>query len=312
VTRALGAALALALLVLGAPSPVRAQDGPRPTLAGHTFVSTDLVPDAFVRTYARTSLGAAISQSVDYPPIVVGADTLKVLNGSLNYATLGLEYQGLLRDWIAARISLGLVTRLGTQGASLVREGITLVQGYDFGFLIRLRQTDKTSLCGTVGAANQWVTQVDVEQYRQDVANGVPNAKLVDYVPAVRTNAGLRYAWAASPSFGVTALGQTTYGDAPQRHDLTSWGWDLGVSLDYDLAPSHHIPFGAALASRLTSAPGLTNTSNGNSSQTVLRLAYAGRNDVIALDFLGLFDRQNSLAEAIWASGVAFSMRTYF
>jgi len=306
------AAVALVLLALCASSPARAQEGPRPELAGHTFVSTDLVPDAFVRTYARTSLGAAVSQSVDYPPIVVGTDTLKVLNGSLNYATLGLEYQGLMRDWIAARISLGLVTRLGTQGASLVREGITLVQGYDFGFLIRLRQTEKTSLCGSIGAANQWVTAIDMEQYRQDVANGVPNPRVIDYIPAVRTNAGLRYAWAASPSFGVTALGQTSYGDAPRRQELTSWGWDLGLSVDYDFAPSHHIPLGAALASRLTSAPGLTNTDNGSSSQTVLRIAYTGRNDVIALDMLGLFDRQNSLAEAIWAGGVQFSMRTYF
>jgi len=151
-----------------------------------------------------------------------------------------------------------------------------------------------------------------VKQYQEDVANGVPNARLIDYVPTVRTNVGLRYAWAASPSFGVTALGQTSYGDAPRRHDLTSWGWDLGVSLDYDFAPAHHIPLGAALASRVTSQPGLTNTDNGNTSQTVLRIAYTGRNDVIALDILGLFDRQNSLAEAIWAGGMAFSMRTYF
>ena len=305
-------ALATFLLALGLAPLVHAQEDARPMLAGHTFVPTDLIPDAFVHTYARTSLGYAESQSVDYPPVVIGRDTLQVLNGALSYATLGIEYQALLRDWIATRVSIGLVSRLGSQGSSLINEGVTLVQGYDFGFLARLRQTEKTSLCGTLGVANQWVTIIDVQQFAEDVANGVPNARLIDYVPAVRTTAGLRYAWAASPAFGVTVLGQGSYGDAPRRQQLTSWGWDLGASVDYDFAPSRHIPLGTALAYRITSQPGLATTDNGNSSQTVLRIAYTGRREMVALDILGLFDRQNTLAEAIWAGGMAFSMRTYF
>jgi len=316
------AALAALLLALGAAPEARAQakdlitpqlaDTPRPSLAGHTFVSTDLVPDAFVRTYVRSSLGYAEAQSVDYPPVVVGGDSLQTLNGSLTYATLGLEYQAKLRDWIATRIAAGLVTRLGTQGSSLVNEGVTVTSGYEFGFLGRLRQTPKSILCGTLGVADQSVTIVDVHQFAEDVANGVPNARLIDYVPAVRSNAGLRFAWAASRTFGVTLLGSTSYGDAPRRHETTSWGWDVGASVDYDAAPTHGIPLGAALAYRLTSLPGLTTTDNGNSSQTVLRVAYTGRHDLVAVDILGVFDRQNTLAQGIWAGGIAFSMRAYF
>jgi|KBSSwiStaDraftv2_1062776.scaffolds.fasta_scaffold571481_2 hypothetical protein len=306
------ATLVVVAFALGATRCARAQEDPRPSLAGHTFVATDLVPDAFVRTYVRTSLGYAGAQSIDYPPVVFGSDTLHVLSGSLTYATLGLEYQGRLRDWIATRIALGLVTRLGTQGSSLVNEGVTVNQGYDFGFLVRLRQSPKSMLCGTLGVTNQSVTIIDVHQFAEDVANGVPNARLIDYVPAVRSTAGLRFAWAASSAFGVTVLGSSSYGDAPRRHELTSWGWDLGASVDYDAAPGHGIPVGAALAYRLTSQPGLTTTDNGNSSQTVLRIAYTGGHSLVALDILGLFDRQNTLAESIWAGGLAFSMRSYF
>jgi len=306
------AMLAVTLLALAPLPRARAQGEPRPSLAGHTFVSTDLVPDAFVRSYARTSLGYAQAQSIDYPPTVIGPDTLQMLNGSLTYATLGIEYQGMLQDWIAARIAGGLVTRLGTQGSSLANEGVTLSQGYDFGFLARLRETPKSMLCGTIGVSSQWVTAVDVRQFAQDVANGVPNARLIDYVPTVRSNAGLRYAWAASRTFGVTLLGETSYGDAPQRRDPTSWGWNVGASVDYDFAPTHHIPLGTALAYRLSSLPGITTTDNGNTSQTVLRIAYTGTRDIVALDILGLFDRQNTQATAIWAGGMAFSMRAYF
>jgi hypothetical protein len=305
------AVLAMVLLAVGAAA-ARAQEDPRPSLAGHTFVSTDLIPDAFVRSYVRTSLGYAEAQSIDYPPLVIHGDTLQVLNGSLSYAILGIEYQAALRNWIAMRIAGALVSRLGTQGSSLAREGVTITQGYDFGFLAKLRQTPKSMLCGSIGVTNQNVTIVDVKQFAEDVASGVPNATLIDNVPTVRSDAGLRFAWAASRTFGVTLLGEGSYGDAPRRHQATSWGWNLGASVDYDAAPTHGIPVGAALGYRVTSLPAVTATDNGNSSQTVLRIAYTGKHELVALDFLGVFSRQNAEATAIWAGGTAFSMRIYF
>jgi len=298
-----------------APYAVRhaaAQDEPRPSLAGHTFVPTDLVPDAFVRTFVRSSLGYAEAQSIEYPPVVIGNDTLEVLNGNLSYATLSLEYQAKLRDWIATRIGAALVSRLGTQGSTLANEGVTVSQGYDLGFLAKLRETDKTMLSGTLGVTNQSVTIIDVKQFAEDVVDGVPNARLIDDVPTVRSDGGLRYAWAASPSFGVTLLGETSYGDAPRRHDRTSWGWNLGASFDWDAAPAHDIPLGAAFGYRLSSLPGVTPEDHGNSSQTALRIAYTGKHDVIATDMLGVFNRDNAKATAIWAGGAAFSMRVYF
>lgn len=306
------ATLALALLALGAAPRARAQEDPRPSLAGHTFVSTDLVPDAFVRSFVRSSLGYAEATSIDYPPLVIHGDTLQVLNGDLSYATLGLEYQAVLRDWIATRIGAGLVSRLGTQGSSLANEGVTITQGYDFGFLAKLRQTPKTMLCGSIAVTNQSVTIIDVKQFAEDVANDVPNARLVDDVRTVRSDAGLRFAWAASHTFGVTMLAEGSYGDAPRRHERTSWGWDAGASVDYDAEPSHGIPVGAAIGCRLTSLPGLTAADIGNSSQTVLRIAYTGKHDLVAVDILGVFNRQNAQATAIWAGGTAFSMRVYF
>jgi hypothetical protein len=306
------AALAMILLAVGAAPPARAQDDPRPSLAGHTFLSTDLVPDAFVRSYVRSSLGYAEAQSIDYPPLVINGDTLQVLNGSLSYNTLGIEYQGALRNWIAVRIAGALVSRLGTQGSSLANEGVTITQGYDFGFLAKLHETPNSMLCGSIGVTDQTVTIVDVKQFAEDVASGVPNATLIDNVPTVRSEAGLRFAHAASRAFGFTLLGEGSYGDAPRRHQRTSWGWNLGASVDYDAEPAHSIPVGAALGYRLTSLPALTATDFGNSSQTVLRIAYTGKHDVVAVDMLGVFSRKNAQATAIWAGGTAFSMRIYF
>lgn len=306
------ARLAVILLALGAAPRARGEEGPRPSLAGHTFVSTDLVPDAFVHTYVRTSLGYAQATSIDYGPLVVHGDTLQALNGSLSYATLALEYQNALRDWMAVGITGDLVTWIGTQTSSLVQEGVTVTQGYAFDWLARLRETPTTSLCGSLRFANHTVTVIDVRQFAEDVADGVPNARLIDNVPTVRSTAGLRFAWVASPPFGITLLGEGSYGDSPRRRGETAWGYGFGASVDYDLQAARGIPVGAALGYRLFSLPVLTATDEGNSSQTILRIAYTGKQDVIALDILGLFNRENSQASAIWAGGMAFSMRIYF
>ena len=305
--------LVAAVWLLGLATPLQAQTGPRPALADHEFVSTDLVPDAFVRTYVRTDVGAAISSGVDYPLIVVAGDTLAALNGDLAYARLDAEYQQKLRDWIAFRFAFGLRSRLGTKVASVVTEGVTVASGYDFGWLARLHESRKTSLCGSVAVTNQYITIVDVKQFAEDVANGVKEARLLDTVPTVRSTAGLRFAWAISRPFGLTVLSEGSYGDSPRRRDADSWEYSFGVSVDFDARPVWSIPLGAALAYRQTSLPAWSTEASGNSSETVLRLAYNAKSDLlVALDFHGVFSRDNARAAPVWAGGASLSTRCYF
>jgi hypothetical protein len=299
--------------LLGAAIPVPAQTGQRPALADHEFVSTDVVPDAFVRTYVRTNVGAAIASGVHYPVVVVAGDTLATLNGDLAYARLDAEYQQKLRDWIAFRFAFGLRSRLGTKLASIVTEGVTVASGYDFGWLARLHEGRKTSLCGSVAVSNQYITIVDVKQFAEDVANGVKEARLTDTVPTVRSDVGLRFAWAISRPFGVTAVSEASYGDSPRRRDADSWEYNFGVSVDFDARPVWSIPLGAALAYRQTSLPAWSTEANGNSSETVLRLAYNAKSDLlVAIDFHGVFSRDNARAAPVWAGGASLSTRCYF
>jgi hypothetical protein len=73
------------------------------------------------------------------------------------------------------------------------------------------------------------------------------------------------------------------------------------------------VPIGIALAYRQTSLPVVTTTDNGNVSETVLRLAYNGKTDfLIAIDVMGVLDRENLEADSVWAGGAAFSLRYYF
>jgi hypothetical protein len=302
-----GFALALAAM------PARAQTEPRPKLGDHQFVSTDLVPDAFVRTYFRTDVGYALTSEIHYPPVVVAGDTLTTLNGDLAYAILDAEYQQKLRDWIAFRIGLSLRSRLGTRPASLISEGVTVTSGYELGWLARLHESRKTSLCGSLAVTNQTITIMDIKQFAEDVANGVSDARLIDNVPTVRSNAGLRFAWAISHPFGLTAVASGSYGESPRRQQADSWEYDAGASVDFDGKAAWNIPLGVAIAYRQNSLPMWTSADHQNSSQTALRFAYNAKPDfLIAVDVLGVFNRENSRAAPVWAGGASFSMRYYF
>jgi hypothetical protein len=295
------------------PPRASAQATPRPTLGGHMFVSTDLVPDALVRTFVRNSLGYTMTSEFDYPPIIVGGDTLVALDGSLAYAILGIEYQQRLEDWIALRAAFGLRTRLGTQMSSLVSEGVNLTTGLELGWLVRLRETDRTALSATLDFTRQTLTLIDVRQFAEDVVNGEPNAALIDDVPTVRTTGGLRFAWAASRPVGVTLLLEGSYGQSPRRDEVDSWESGFGASVDIDGAPAWGVPIGLAFAYRQTSLPVLTRSDNGSVRQTLMRIAYTGKSDfLIALDVTGVIDRENLEADTVWAGGAAFSLRYYF
>jgi hypothetical protein len=305
--------LTMAMVALWTALPAEAQEGPRPTLGGHLFVSTDLIPDAFVRTYVRNSIGYSQAADFDYPPVVVRGDTLLALDGSLAYATLGMEYQHAIRDWIAVRLGVGMRTRLGTQLSSILSEGVNVTSGLEFGWLARLRQTPRTMLCGSLAVSSQNLTVIDVRQFTEDVIDGVADPSLIDDVPAVRSTAGLRFAWAASRPVGVTLLLEGSYGETPRRDEAESWEYGMGASVDFDAGAAWDVPIGIALAYRQTSLPVVTTTDNGNVSETVLRLAYNGKRDfLIAIDVMGVLDRENLEADPVWAGGAAFSLRYYF
>ena len=308
----IAAALAAVAPIVAAPD-VAAQEVTRPALAGHTFLSTDLVPDAFVRTYVRNSLGFAQALDIEFQTVVVRGDTLTVLDGDLVYAVLGFEYQHAVKDWLAARFGVAARTRLGTQVSSLVAEGVTVNGGVEFGWLARLHESRTTSLCGDLSFSNQTYTVIDVEQFVQDVIDRVPDPALIDEVPTVRTVGGLRFAWAASRAFGVTLLGEGSYGESPRRQEGDSWEYGLGASVDFDAGVAFGIPLGAAIAYRQSSLTALSSEDAKNTYQTALRLAYNGKPDfVFALDLTGALNRDSGRNEAIKAGGATISMRYYF
>jgi hypothetical protein len=306
-----------ALLVAGIAPGLAAQDIghgalKRPAIGGHTFLSSDAVPDPFVRSFVRQSLGIAQAVDLQFPLGIIDGDTLLLLEGDLTYAVLDFEYQHAVKDWLAARGRFNLRSRLGTDGTSLLAAGVQVNTGFEFGWLIRLLQTDKTILSASAEVGKRSFTVVDIRQFVLDIVDGVSNPQLVDNVPTVRGTGGLRFGWGVSRLFGLTALLEVGYGDASRRDQDGVFLYTLGSNLDFDVGAVTPVPISVGVGYSQTSV--IEQVDGDSDSRTVVvRLGYTGRPDfVIGVDIVGNALRDVNIAETVKSFGGVLTMRYYF
>jgi hypothetical protein len=300
-------------MIAVAVPPAGSQEIRRPNIGGHTFLSTDIVPDAFVRTYVRNSLGYAAAANLEYPSVVIGGDTLLSLEGNLSYATLGFEYQQAVKDWIALRVALDGRTRLGTQVSSIVLDGVTVNAGYDLRWLVRVHESSRTMLSGSLGLSQQTFTRIDVKGFVEDVIAGTPNPRIIDDVPALRSYAGAHLSWAISRPFGFTGILKGSYGETPWRDEPSGWGYEYGGTVDFDAGPAWRVPVGLALGYLQQSSPSLTNNISGASRTGVLRIAYNAQPDfIVGIDVTRMWNREENRSNTLAANGGALTLRYYF
>jgi len=308
--------LAVAVLVCGAGVLGAQEQGhgvlKRPAIAGHTFLSSDAVPDPFVRSYVRQSLGMARALDLSYPLGIIGEDTLALLEGDLTYAVLEFEYQHAVKHWLAARGRFNLRSRVGTEGTSLLTAGVQFNTGFEFGWLIRLLESDRVVVSLSADVSNRSFTVVNLAQFARDIINGVPEPVLTDKVPTVRGSGGLRFGWGVSRLFGLTAAFDGGYGDATRRDERARFVYSAGATLDFDLGAVTSVPIGVGLTYNQTSV--FQNVSTESAQRTaVVRVGYTGRPDfMIGLDAIGNIVRDIDVAGTVKAFGVILTMRYYF
>jgi hypothetical protein len=305
----------VALMV--ATAPAFGQDGEhgalkRPAIGGHTFLSSDVVPDPFVRTYVKQSLGMAQAVDLAFPLGVIDGDTLVLLTGDLTFAVLDFEYQHAVKDWLAVRGRFNLRSRLGTSGVSLLAEGLQVTTGFELGWVVRLLESSRVALSATADVSRRSFTVLDIPQFIDDVINDVPGATLSDNIPNVRAGGGLRFAWGVSRLIGLSANLEGGYGDAVRRGDEGDFAYSSGANIDFDFGAVTPVPLGVSVGYHQTSV--LDQVDGDSDTRTlVLRLGYTGRPDfMIGVDIVGGAAGDRSLDETVKSVGLVLTTRYYF
>ncbi len=259
-------------------------DPQKPHLAGHAFVDNLLVPSPFITTSIRNSLGYGKALDVETPIVDLGDGEIIGLKGDLLFAVLDFEYQYAIKRWIALRVKVRGFARAGTGVQTILSEGVTMVTGFEFGWKVRLHETDRSYLVATLDLINRNATGINIAQFVEDVIDGNP-ATLVKKTPSTRGALGLSYAWAASDLFGLVVNAGSGYGESFNRKDKDQLFFRAGVAVDADLLARTSVPIGLALGYVYDTFPENGSTAENGLHAVGLRIAYTGKPDfLIALD----------------------------
>jgi len=285
--RTAGLALILASLACASPLVLHAQTPePRPVLGGHRFIWNPFTETALPTTYARNLTGVGRITGVDFVPSfdLGNGITVPAINGNILFAELEFEYMHRLQPWLGVWARVGGLARVGTSSGSLLAQGVSATFGYELGWLLRMYQSERFVLSGTLALANDGVTDVDLLRWARGVINGTGES-LVSSGPRLRSKGGVRGAWGINESWGLQFRSEAGYGEPAIRGDGSEWLSEHGLSLSYDLAPGGHVPIGFVLSAASRTAPREGGNPDTRTADVGLRTAFTGRdNFLVAID----------------------------
>ena len=286
-----------------------------PHLGGHQFMPSNYVRDPFIKTYVRNSLGIGKALDVKIPLVVIDGNELIALTGDILFLNLDFEYHQRVKDWLGVWGRFKVLGRLGSNTTALLSEGVTAVSGFDLGWLIKLHQTKNTQLSGSLGLTNSQSTIVNILDFINGIIDGdfSSNNKLVNNIPALRGELGLRYAWALNDLFGTYLLGELSYGQSSVERNAGKFYYGLGGVLDFDLSTRTVFPFGVAVGALHNSLPRSGEKTKKSSQSIFVRIGYNAQTDFIisletSMDFLPLSDTDKTLQAGL----TTINLRYYF
>lgn len=286
-----------------------------PTLAEHRFTSSAVVRGPFITTCYRNTLAVGMAPGSEFPLAVINGEEVTFETGDVLFSTLQIEYQQAVKDWIAFWLNFGLAGRLGTETASLLSQGVTVMSGLRVGWLLRLMQADNMTLSGTVQVVNDAYTAVDLVGFVEGIVDDgfTEDDKLVYDSSLMIAKTGLSYAWAINRTIGLTASGDVGYGESPDRASGSDWYFDVGAAVDFDLRREIPVPIGAAVGVRTSSIPESDLNIGNNATTVVGRVDYIGKDDLnIGLEVLSQWQDIRDSDRSLRYTTAALDFRYYF
>lgn len=232
-----------------------------PVLQGHRFIPTSTVPDPFITSYLRSNTGFGFLLDANIPVQAPG-DSIAVLQGDIAFAVLGFEYQQAIVDFLALRIGFGGAVRTGTNGETLIAEGLSATYSFNFGVTGRVLRSENFILSAVADFGSNKIIGIDPFGWAERVAaecGDLPEEEVAecilntdeDLLASGRSNAitgGARAAWSPATWFGLRGRVEFGAGDAfDPEADLGTTILNLGAVADIDLLEVTPVPIGFLL-----------------------------------------------------------------
>lgn len=252
-------------------SSINAQIQPKPiehkipAINQHKFLSNSHLRSAFVATSLQSDIGFGTTSLIKIPGIEIGNQELFSFQGKIFYMDFNLQYQQKFTSWLALYMSVKLTGRIGSDLSTIVADGLNTVSGGDIGWLIKIKETDKLYLSGTIKANNIVGSFVNVADYLEDVIDGEPYPSLTKKTPASSVGIGLRSAYAFNPIYGLQVDLNAIHGESLQRGASDTY-YSFSILGDMDLNNLNNTPIAFAIGYSLSSTPEISMNNRGFSN----------------------------------------------
>ena len=249
-----------------------------PAINGHKFLSTNQLRSPIISTNLETNVGFGTTSVIKIPGIDIGDQNVFSFQGRIFYVDFNLEYQQKFTSWLSLLISIKMAGRLGSDVSTMIADGVNTVSGGNIGWLIKLKETEKFYLSGSIRASNITGSFINVGEYLQDVLSGNPYPSLSKKTPASTVGVGIRGAYAFNPIYGLQFNTEVFHGESLHR-ETTGTYYKFSLLGDVDFNESHDVPIALALGYSLSSTPEVSMDNNGFSSLYEGKIGYSGSSD---------------------------------
>jgi hypothetical protein len=303
--------------VLLTPAELAAQ-GQNPSLAGHTFVPNTMVEGPFIATHFRSLVGAANAFGYDVGTVTIDDDTLFSLEGNMTWVRVEFEQRQKVADWLALEGSFSAGARVGTNTASALADGVSVITGFKVGGLARVVQSDRVVATATLDVRRTGLAFLNITSFVEEIIDSVATGGPLDSVSlssksgAWQGRGGLRLAYAPGRAVGFTVLGEVGVGQDFAEVEDAAWDVDLGATVDLNLRSIGKAPLGFVGMYRFSTFGGDSESSGGENHMAGLGISYVGsENFTVGIElqwqYMPLAD-----GDALNSVGVAVRSRYYF
>jgi len=244
--------LAASLVVFGSLSALAQEDlssGVERTLNGHQFMASNYVVDPFVGTRYGTALGAASALSLERTFYDLDGNPLLTLEGSVIYATLGLNFQQKIGEKWAVGFGGSAMVRSGTSAMSFINDGATVNQNLEAWGRRMIHRGEKSQFTGGI----TWKYSTATFFTPREFANHIVEGGSLDTAPFVQTGkiwslqADLLWAYAFNPTFGLRATGSFGVQEKFNESEVLLGRNRVGLLGEVDFNNRFGFPFGITL-----------------------------------------------------------------
>ena len=283
-----------------------------PTLNGHLFPSVNYLRSPFVNTSLQADIGLGNTSYLKMPGITIGDYEIAGREGKIQYVDMDIKYQQRFTPWLSMFFSIKMAARLGTNMPTLLVDGVNKLSGGEIGWLVRIVETDKLYLSGSVSLVSVTGEFINVAEYFRDIINNEPDPSVYKKVPGMSIGLSSRGAYAFNPTIGLQANLEYAYGESLER-GATKGYFSGGILGDIDFNPKYKVPLGLAFGYSLSSNPEIVMSDGGSANLFIGKIGYTRAQDFdLGLQFTYYSVYLQSLSDNAFVAETTLTFKFYF